>query len=148
MCLSCCQISVHMVWYKFSCSTVVIHCPRYKNIPVCTWPKKLSQDEKLPHQDDFCCHHGITSSITNTFATQYLPQLNSLQRHQRPSFCLVCSDLLFLEKLHHFYLGCKLRRNSAGIPHYSGIFRNFDRNVITVVARLLRKTYLSTLYNT
>ena len=45
-------------------------------------------------------------------------------------------------------LGCKFQRNSGGIPPYSRIFANFDSNVITVIARLLRKTYLCTLFNT
>ena len=34
--------------------------------------------------------------------------------------------------MHRSGLGCKFRRNSGGIPHYSGIFTNLDRNLITV----------------
>ena len=40
-------------------------------------------------------------------------------------------------EVHGSLLGCKFRRNSGGIPNYSGIFTNLDRNLITVHGGLL-----------
>ena len=77
--------------YQFNCGTVALHSASVKNIPVSTGPKNCITI--LPHHEDFCRRHRITSTMTNSIATPDLPSLPSLQHCLRPFCCLVWSDL-------------------------------------------------------
>jgi hypothetical protein len=103
LCLSRCRkkygtsLTVYhmVVWYLLLCYIA----PRTKTYQFLPDQKIYNRNEILPHHDNFCPRHGITLSITNTFPTQGLPQLTSLQHHPSDLFYFWRNHTIFTVKI-------------------------------------------------